>query len=142
MGETNYIFSAALNGFLPLAWKEEKEATGSWPDDAIEISYEDYLKFTTDASKGKILGSVDGRPAWVDIPPPTHEELIASAEATKLRLKAQAGAEIVWRQDAVDAGIATDEETTALTEWKKYRVLLMRIDTSKAPDIEWPATPE
>ncbi|MGS4547690.1 tail fiber assembly protein [Enterobacter roggenkampii] len=25
-----------------------------------------------------------------------------------------------------------------LTEWKKYRVLLMRIDTSKAPAIEWP----
>lgn len=142
MGETNYIFSAALNGFLPLAWKEEKEATGSWPDDAIEISYEDYLKFTTDAPEGKILGSVDGLPAWVDIPPPTKDELIASAEATRLRLKAQADAEIVWRQDAVDAGIATDEETTALTEWKKYRVLLMRIDTSKAPDIEWPATPE
>lgn len=142
MGETDYIFSAFLNGFLPLAWKEEKEATGSWPDDAIEISYEDYLKFTTDAPEGKMLGSVDGRPAWVDIPPPTHEELIASAEATRLRLKANADAEIGWRQDAVDAGIATDEETTALTEWKKYRVFLMRMDTSKAPDIEWPATPE
>ena len=138
MGETEYIFSAFLNGFLPLVWKEEKEATDSWPDDAIEISYENYLKFTTDVPEGKILGSVDGLPAWVDIPQPTQDELIASAEATKLRLKAQADAEIDWRQDAVDAGIATDEETAALTEWKKYRVLLMRVDTAKPV---WPTPP-
>ncbi|EKK4598230.1 TPA: tail fiber assembly protein, partial [Escherichia coli] len=46
-----------------------------------------------------------------------------------------------WRQDAVDAGIATDEETSTLTQWKKYRVLLMRVDTSTAPDIEWPTPP-
>ncbi|EOX5676825.1 tail fiber assembly protein, partial [Yersinia enterocolitica] len=26
--------------------------------------------------------------------------------------------------------------------WRKYRVALMRIDTSKEPDIEWPASPE
>ena len=138
MGETEYIFSAFLNGFLPLAWKEEKEATDSWPVDAVEISYEDYLKFTTDAPEGKILGSVDGLPAWVDIPPPTKDALIASAEATKLRLKAQVDAEIAWRQDAVDAGIATDAETAALSEWKKYRVLLMRVDTAKPV---WPTLP-
>ncbi|MGA3715764.1 tail fiber assembly protein, partial [Escherichia coli] len=46
--------------------------------------------------------------------------------------------EICWRQDAVDSGIASAEEINALAEWKKYRVLLMRVDISKAPDIEWP----
>jgi len=45
-------------------------------------------------------------------------------------------------QDAVDIGIATDEEITRLAEWKRYRVELSRIDTSKAPDIEWPVRPE
>ncbi|EGS1765299.1 TPA: tail fiber assembly protein, partial [Escherichia coli] len=25
--------------------------------------------------------------------------------------------------------------------WKKYRVLLNRVDTSTAPDIEWPTSP-
>ena len=25
-----------------------------------------------------------------------------------------------------------------MAEWKKYRVLLMRVDISKAPDIAWP----
>lgn len=45
-------------------------------------------------------------------------------------------------QDAVDISIATDEEITRLAEWKRYRVELSRIDTSKAPDIEWPVRPE
>ncbi len=26
--------------------------------------------------------------------------------------------------------------------WKKYRVLLNRVDTSTAPDIEWPEEPD
>ncbi len=66
---------------------------------------------------------------WLRLP--TLEELMAIAEDRKLSLKAQADSEIAWRQDAVDAGIATDEETAALSEWKKYRVLLMRVDTAK-----------
>ena len=44
-------------------------------------------------------------------------------------------------QDAVDISIATDEEITRLAEWKRYRVALSRIDTSKAPNIEWPLSP-
>jgi len=45
-------------------------------------------------------------------------------------------------QDAVDISIATDAESARLAEWKRYRVALSRIDTSKAPDIEWPARPK
>ena len=44
-------------------------------------------------------------------------------------------------QDAVDLEIATEEETLLLEAWKKYRVLLNRVDTSTAPDIEWPVAP-
>ncbi|NUE65567.1 tail fiber assembly protein [Escherichia coli] len=29
-------------------------------------------------------------------------------------------------------------EKTRLTSWKKYRVLLNRVDTLTAPDISWP----
>ncbi|HHG0003449.1 TPA: tail fiber assembly protein, partial [Escherichia coli] len=36
------------------------------------------------------------------------------------------------------AEIATAEETAALSEWKKYRVLLMRVDTSNPV---WPTPP-
>ncbi|HAY0363671.1 TPA: tail fiber assembly protein, partial [Escherichia coli] len=79
--------------------------------------------------------------AWVDEPPLSPEQKISDAENMKATFRAKADSEISWRQDAVDAGIATDEETSILTEWKKYRVLLMRVDTSTAPDIEWPTPP-
>ncbi|MBU6520574.1 tail fiber assembly protein [Pantoea sp. B270] len=44
-------------------------------------------------------------------------------------------------QDAVDIGKATQEEIARLNEWKEYRVMLNRIDTTKAPDIDWPQKP-
>ncbi|EJD2199836.1 tail fiber assembly protein [Escherichia coli] len=68
----------------------------------------------------------------------SQSDLIAESEARKLSLKAKADSEIAWRQDAVDADIATKEETAALSEWKKYRVLLMRVDATKP---EWPTPP-
>ena len=74
-------------------------------------------------------------------PAPTHEQLVSEAVEKKNSLRAVADSEIAWLQDAVDAGIATDEETALLAAWKTYRVQLMRVDTSKAPDIEWPTPP-
>uniref|UniRef100_UPI001560676E tail fiber assembly protein n=1 Tax=Escherichia coli TaxID=562 RepID=UPI001560676E len=44
-------------------------------------------------------------------------------------------------QTVVELEIATEEEKALLAAWKKYRVLLNRVDTSTAPDIEWPANP-
>ncbi|KKI48344.1 tail fiber assembly protein G [Obesumbacterium proteus] len=44
-------------------------------------------------------------------------------------------------QDAVDLDMATDEEIAQLKAWKTYRVLLSRIDTAGAPDIDWPLLP-
>lgn len=41
-------------------------------------------------------------------------------------------------QDAVDLDMATDEEKQQLTDWRKYRVLLSRIDDSKPV---WPDQP-
>lgn len=67
---------------------------------------------------------------------------IQSAMLKKAELKSIADSEISWRQDAVDGGYAEPEEIVDIAAWKKYRVLLMRIDTSKAPDIEWPVAPE
>lgn len=44
-------------------------------------------------------------------------------------------------QDAVDLDMATETEETSLTTWRKYRVLLSRVKTSTAPDIDWPVVP-
>ncbi|APS96305.1 tail fiber assembly protein [Klebsiella pneumoniae] len=74
-------------------------------------------------------------------PPPPEvpkEDLISQAELQKANLIAEASQTISILQDAVDLDMATDEERTQLTTLKKYRVLLSRVDTSKAPDIDWP----
>lgn len=71
-------------------------------------------------------------------PPLTAEQLIALADAEKVRRRAVADSEIAWRQDAVDAGIAMEEEIAELANWRKYRVLLMRVNTENPA---WPAIP-
>lgn len=79
--------------------------------------------------------------AWVTDTDAQSAAEITLAEQQRAALLAVANVEISWRQDAVDADIATEQEASELAEWKKYRVLLMRVDTSNAPDIEWPVSP-
>lgn len=71
----------------------------------------------------------------------SKEQIIAEAEQQKQILLSEASKAIAPLQDAVDLNIAKDEEIALLKEWKKYRVLLNRIDTSLAPDIEWTQKP-
>ena len=68
----------------------------------------------------------------------SQEELHVQAEAKKTELLSAAAASIAPLQDAVDERMATAEETAALSEWKKYRVKVMRVDTTKP---EWPTPP-
>lgn len=65
----------------------------------------------------------------------------AEAQRQKMALMSQANNVIATLQDAVDLDIATEKEAKNLIEWKKYRVLLNRIDTGDAPGIEWPVVP-
>ncbi|ELA3844196.1 tail fiber assembly protein [Salmonella enterica] len=64
---------------------------------------------------------------------------LRQAEETKNRLLQIASEKIAPLQDAVDLDIATDDEKAQLDEWKKYRVLVNRVDTAN-PD--WPEKPE
>lgn len=112
------------------------------PGDAVEIMEDEYLELLQAQAEGKIITSDDkGNPIAIDPPPPAQEELVAQAERKKASLLQQAANAIAPLQDASDLNIATDDEKQQLTDWKKYRVLLMRIDTSKAPAIEWPTSP-
>ena len=135
----NAKFSPSLNAIYPENMIEDGSYGDSLPSDLTELSEEETRSYwKVSPPDNKKLGSENGRPAWVDIPPRTAEELIVMAEQERSSLRAIADAEIAWRQDAVDVGIATDEETAALVDWKKYRVMLMRVDTAK-PD--WPTLP-
>lgn len=137
-----YKWSAKNLAFFPESWLSSYESAGWDLSDLVDVSDDVYMSFTSPPPSGKTLGAKSGMPAWVDIPPPTAEQMKADADSKKSALKIVADSEIGWRQDAVDAGVATDEEAAALFEWKKYRVLLMRVDTSTAPDITWPEQPQ
>ncbi|NRN30457.1 tail fiber assembly protein [Photorhabdus heterorhabditis] len=54
----------------------------------------------------------------------------------------QANDTIELIQDSVDLEIATDADKEALLEWRKYRVLLTRVDVNQAPDVQWPEQPK
>ncbi|MGG7447845.1 tail fiber assembly protein [Kosakonia oryzendophytica] len=64
--------------------------------------------------------------------------VIAEANATKAALIKSASENIEPLQDAVELGMATDEEKSQYNAWRKYRVLLTRVDTLLAPNISWP----
>lgn len=137
------FYSAKENTFFFESMKADYEKKGYWPADLREVSQDEYQVYAGEKPpEGKKRGGdSSGNPVWVDIPAPTVEQLMEQAEQTKRSLVDDAGAEISWLQDAVDENIATEKEISLLSEWKKYRVLLMRIDISQAPDIQWPEVP-
>ncbi len=79
----------------------------------------------------------DGK-AWVKDEAAETAARLLEVEGTKSRLLQMASGKIAPLQDAVDLGIATDDEKARLDEWKKYRVLVNRVDISN-PD--WPQKP-
>ena len=55
---------------------------------------------------------------------------------------AEANLRISVLQDAVDLEMATAEEEAALKSWRRYRVLLSRLQAdAKYPDVKLPAVP-
>ncbi|EOY0513822.1 tail fiber assembly protein, partial [Salmonella enterica] len=75
---------------------------------------------------------------WVKDEEAEKAAWLREAEETKKRLLQLATDKIAPLQDAVDLEEATDEEKARLNAWKKYRVLVNRVDTSKP---EWPEAP-
>lgn len=136
-------FSASENGFYDDAFRADYIAAGTWPDDAAAISDQWYQHLLNGQSLGRIVTVNEyGQPVLAEPPAPTKEQLIAEADARKAALITAASETISILKDAVDLGKATKEEEARLLAWREYRVLLMRVDTSLAPDIEWPVVPD
>lgn len=141
-----YFYSANNKGFYLESGRDLFEGSPlGWPEDAVEITASEYSDLFIGQANGKIIvPDENGYPVLTNppsLPPPSQEQRVAIAEQQRQALRSEADAEIARRQDAVEAGIATADEASELTDWKKYRVLLMRIDTTKAPNIDWPPKP-
>ena len=112
------------------------------PGDAINITDQAWSELLAGQADGKLIAcGADMLPCLTDQPLPTAEELISQAEDTRSRLRAEADTAIQPLQDASDLGITTDDEASQLLAWKKYRVMLMRLDTKDAENIIWPEQP-
>jgi hypothetical protein len=132
-------YSAGRNAFYDSALKEHYETSiEGWPVDAKKLTDIRYQELIDGQAEGKIIkpGSA-GQPTLAD-PEIDH---VAVAGLSQKALLTAAAEKISLLQDAVDLEMATSSEAAYLKNWRVYRVLLSRIDTSTAPDIEWPATP-
>ncbi|WP_272570382.1 tail fiber assembly protein [Providencia sp. PROV255] len=79
---------------------------------------------------------------WVTDTEAQKAVLVAQAEQEKAQRLEEANATITYLKDAIEVGLDNDDYQAKLTAWKTYRVLLNRVDTSLAPDIDWPEKPE
>lgn len=76
---------------------------------------------------------------WVKDEEAEKAARLREAEETKKQLLQLATDKIAPLQDAVDLDEATDEEKARILAWKKYRVQVNRVDTSKPV---WPEQPK
>jgi len=81
-------------------------------------------------------------------PEPSEEDvkaqnqlLITNNIGVKESLMSIASSKIGVLQDAVDLEIATDIETAELPLWKKFRVLVSRVEANTSDEIDWPESP-
>ncbi|WP_343100225.1 tail fiber assembly protein, partial [Escherichia coli] len=117
----------------------------SWPDDALAVSDDVYNEFainTPPDDKIRVAGK-NGLPTWALIPPPSYEELIQQAESERQLLLNQANEYMNSKQWPGKAAIGRlkGEELAQYNLWLDYLDALELIDTSSAPDIEWPTPP-
>lgn len=74
-------------------------------------------------------------------PPTSKEQLIAEAEMQKQSYVDEAERRITILERKVRLEMATGGEIELLKQWEIYSVKVSGVDTSKSPDMEWPATP-
>lgn len=138
-----YFFSAKTLSFYPAEMMREYKISGTWPDDAIEVTEEIFNEFII-TPPGKVRGAMnDGKPCWIDIPPPTKEEEIAMAEKKKKDLIEQVNNFMNGKQWPGKASIGRlkGDDLAKYNLWLDYLDALEDVDISSAPDVKWPAPP-
>ncbi|EOC8658001.1 TPA: tail fiber assembly protein [Citrobacter freundii] len=115
-----------------------------WPKNGIDVSDEVAAEFTGQPPEGKTIGvGADGMPAWVDIPPPTREELISDAEQMRQQLLTHADAVMLdWRTELM-LGEISDANRAKLSAWLAYKNEVKSVDVTTDPEnVNWPVPPE
>ncbi|HAV7718742.1 TPA: tail fiber assembly protein [Escherichia coli] len=79
---------------------------------------------------------------WVTDEDAQKNAQVLEAERQKSALLADAQSTISLWQTELQLGIISDDDKASLIAWMKYIQALNAVDTSTAPDIEWPVKPE
>ena len=139
-----YQYSPSTNSFYPDDLLSVYEEAGTLPNDLIPVSEDVFREFTATPELGKMrVAGSDGLPAWGDIPPPTHEELIAIAEQVRQQLLTHADAVMLdWRTELM-LGEISDANKAKLSAWMAYKNEIKSVDLTTAPEhVNWPVPPE
>ena len=108
-----------------------------WSPDTGKTAIE--VKDGVDAGIG--YSFVDGVFTAPEVPAPSQEELVSEAEKKKSQILQSINETTQTWQTQLALGIITDADKAALTLWMKYAQDVQAVDTSKAPDIDWPISP-
>ncbi|HCP8999568.1 TPA: tail fiber assembly protein [Escherichia coli] len=141
----SYVYSAKNNVFFFKPELPLYEKSGWDLSDIVDVSDDLFFEFTQDRnSEGlrRVAGS-DGLPAWEKLPPPTKEEELTNAEREKQSRISAANGYIDGKQwpSKLALGRLNDAEKSEFNAWLDYLDALELVDTSSAPDIEWPTPP-
>ncbi|HAH9927003.1 TPA: tail fiber assembly protein [Escherichia coli] len=140
-----YVYSAKNNAFFFKPELPLYEKAGWDLSDIVDVSDDLFFEFAQDRNPEglrRVAGS-DGLPAWEKLPPQTYEELVATSDLQKQRLINQANEYMYSKQWPGKAAIGRlkGEELAQYNLWLDYLDALKLVDTSSAPDIEWPTPP-
>jgi hypothetical protein len=123
------------------------------PGDAIEITEEQYHQLLTALNDNCIifdnLTVSEPRPsqfhlwkngAWIENVEEKNKYIASENIKKKSNLLAEADKKIAILQDIIDLDMQESNEIEQLKNWKKYRILLTRVDTNNT-QIKWPEDP-
>ena len=113
------------------------------PEDAVEVSAEDFSKAMTRQPDESFTVDGDGKVTIIPVPELTHEQLVEQAELQRQVLIDDAMQSVSVIQLKLQAGRKlTTDETAKLNATLDYIDAVTATNTSTAPDINWPVRPE
>lgn len=108
----------------------------------IEIDFIGDLPTTLTILEPKTEFDVWNGKKWVTDIEAQKAVLVADAEQEKARCLEEAKQQILMLERKVRLDMASVDDNERLTQWEIYSVRVADIETSLAPNVEWPEKPE
>lgn len=127
------FFNSITNGFYDSNLSEI-------PENSIEITAEHHKNLLELQSAGYAIRTDEHGNPIATKPVLTPEEIIAKNKLEQQKLLETANNKIELLRDIIDLDMCEGGEADQLKSWKKYRILLTRIDVNSI-DVDFPPPP-